>query len=93
MIKSICAAAAAVALVSAGTAGTAEAACFKKTASGTAGSIDGAKFQVKEKFPDPIGNIWVMDERGRMAHFERARILSRAFVPRRSHAKRLAGKS
>jgi hypothetical protein len=48
MIKSICAAAAAVALVCAGTAGTAEAACFKKTASGTAGSIDGAKFQVKE---------------------------------------------
>jgi hypothetical protein len=48
MIKSICAAAAVVALVCAGTAGTAEAKCFKKSASGTAGSIDGAKFQVKE---------------------------------------------
>ena len=49
MIKLSCAAAVAVALVVAPvTAGRREAACFKKTASGTAGSIDGAKFQVKE---------------------------------------------
>jgi hypothetical protein len=48
MIKLSCAAAAAVAIAIGGYAGGAEAACFKKTASGTAGSIDGAKFQVKE---------------------------------------------
>jgi uncharacterized membrane protein len=47
MIKLSCAAAVAV-VMCAGFAGSAEAACFKKTASGTAGSIDGAKFQVKE---------------------------------------------
>ncbi|MEI9900331.1 MAG: hypothetical protein WDN31_09635 [Hyphomicrobium sp.] len=48
MKKSICAAAVAVALAYAGYASDAEAKCFKKTASGTSTSIDGAKFQVKE---------------------------------------------
>lgn len=48
MIKLSCAAALAVSLAGAGFAGSAEAACFKKTASGTATSLDGAKFQVKE---------------------------------------------
>ena len=48
MIKLSYAAAVAVAIAIGGYAGGAEAACFKKTASGTAGSIDGAKFQVKE---------------------------------------------
>ena len=48
MIKLSCAAAVAVAIAFGGYAGGAEAACFKKTASGTAGSIDGAKFQVNE---------------------------------------------
>jgi hypothetical protein len=49
MIKSSCAAALAASIAIFGLAGTAEAgSCFKKTASGTAGSIDGAKFQVKE---------------------------------------------
>ena len=50
MIKLSCAAALAVTVTVAvaGFAGAAEAACFKKSASGTAGSIDGAKFQVKE---------------------------------------------
>ena len=48
MIKMTCTAVVAVAVMCAGFAGSAEAACFKKTASGTAGSIDGAKFQVKE---------------------------------------------
>lgn len=47
MMKSTCAAAVAAVLVL-GFAGGAEAACFKKTASGTAPSLDGAKFQVKE---------------------------------------------
>jgi len=48
MKKSIGAAAVAATLVFAGFAGDAEAKCFKKTASGTSTSIDGAKFQVKE---------------------------------------------
>lgn len=48
MLKSICAAGLAVTLAFAGFAGQAEAKCFKKTASGTAPSMDGAKFQVKE---------------------------------------------
>lgn len=48
MMKSIGAAAVAATLVFAGFAGDAEAKCFKKTASGTAPSLDGAKFQVKE---------------------------------------------
>ena len=48
MLKSICVAAVAATLVCAGFAGQAEAKCFKKTASGTAASVDGAKFQVKE---------------------------------------------
>jgi hypothetical protein len=48
MRKLAFAAAVAAAAAFAATAGTAEAACFKKTASGTATSLDGAKFQVKE---------------------------------------------
>lgn len=48
MKKSICAAAVAAILACVGFSGGAEAACFKKTASGTAPSLDGAKFQVKE---------------------------------------------
>jgi len=48
MLKSACAAALAVAIACVSFTGGAEAACFKKTASGTAPSIDGAKFQVKE---------------------------------------------
>lgn len=48
MIKSISAAAVAVALACVGYAGDVEAKCFKKTASGTSTSVDGAKFQVKE---------------------------------------------
>lgn len=41
-------AALALAVVCSGFAGNAEAKCFKKSASGTATTIDGAKFQVKE---------------------------------------------
>jgi hypothetical protein len=48
MMKLTCAAALAVTLAFAGFAGDAEAKCFKKTASGTSTSVDGAKFQVKE---------------------------------------------
>ena len=48
MSKLSCAAAVAVAVLFAGYAGGAEAGCFKKTASGTSTSVDGAKFQVKE---------------------------------------------
>jgi uncharacterized membrane protein len=48
MMKSICAAAVVATLACAGYAGDAEAKCFKKTASGTATSVDSAKFQVKE---------------------------------------------
>jgi hypothetical protein len=48
MIKLSCAAALAAAAAVTGLAGSAEAACFKKTASGTNTSIEGAKFQVKE---------------------------------------------
>lgn len=48
MLKSTCVAAVAVTLACAGFVAGAEAACFKKTASGTATSLDGAKFQVKE---------------------------------------------
>jgi hypothetical protein len=48
MMKSICAAAAVATLACAGFAGEAEAKCFKKTASGTNTSIEGAKFQAKE---------------------------------------------
>jgi hypothetical protein len=48
MIKLSCAAAVAVAVMCVGFAGNAEAKCFRKAASGTASSLDGAKFQVKE---------------------------------------------
>ena len=48
MMKSIGVAAVAATFTFAGLAGSAEAKCFKKTASGTATSVDGAKFQVKE---------------------------------------------
>lgn len=41
-------AALALAVVCAGFSGDAEAKCFKKSASGTATTVDGAKFQVKE---------------------------------------------
>lgn len=48
MIKSTFAVAVAVAVMCAGFAGSAEAKCFRKAASGTASSLDGAKFQVQE---------------------------------------------
>jgi uncharacterized membrane protein len=48
MNKLSCVAVVAVAVVCAGFAGSAEAKCFRKSASGTASSLDGAKFQVKE---------------------------------------------
>jgi hypothetical protein len=48
MTRFSCVAAVAVAVVFAGFSGNAEARCFKKSASGTATSLDGAKFQVKE---------------------------------------------
>ncbi|HWK33968.1 MAG TPA: hypothetical protein VNR51_09850 [Hyphomicrobium sp.] len=48
MIKLSYTAALAAALVCAGFASSADAKCFRKSASGTAPTVDGAKFQVKE---------------------------------------------
>lgn len=48
MIKLSCTAALAATIACFGLVGGADAACFKKTASGTSTSVDGAKFQVKE---------------------------------------------